>query len=158
MLGARAETFIHSFEGLEECNGIIDNACANYARNGAHDGRYRCGNHAKAAAGWRKQHAIEAVIEEAHQPARGVQKVECLASWWRIDNNEIKARIVVQLEQFFGCHIFLRPSERGRNIAKESISDDAFNLRAIAAVALHQVGKSLVGIKHHCPQFATIFR
>ena len=158
LLGACAETFIHSFEGLEKGNRIIDNACANNARNGAHDGCHRCGNHAKAAAGRCKQHAIQAVIEEAHQPAWGIKKVEGLASWWRVDNNKIKAWIVVQLEQFLGCHVFLRSAERRGNIAKKSISDDAFNLCAVAAVALHQIGKGFVGIKHHRPQFATIFR
>ena len=80
------------------------------------------------APGRRHEDAVEAVVEEAGEAARGVEEVEGVAGRRRVDDDEVEVALVVELVELLRRHVLLRARERAGDVLVEAVGEDALGL------------------------------
>src|SRR5436305_278300 len=81
-------------------------------------------------------------------PARGVDEVEGVPRGRRVDDDEVEAALVVELEELLHGHVLLRPRERGGDVAVEAVAQDGLGLGLRRGVLDDEGVERALGVEH----------
>jgi len=153
-IGPLTESGLHSIERPEKCDGIGDGIAAHDSRNGLQERLRRDVGDLHAELGRGHEHAVQPVVEEAHEPGRRIEEVEGVASGRGVDHHEVESLVAVEVVQLLGRHVLLGARQRARHVAIEAVGQNLVDLPGVGRVTPNQAIEGGASVEHHGPQLA----
>ena len=153
-VGAVLEALLHPRERGEERDRVVDHLGADDLRQRPHERLRRDVGRLHQPTRRRHEHAVEAVVEEAGEPARRVEEVERVARRRRVDHDEVEVVRDVQLVELLHRHVLLRARQRAGDVPVEAVAEDALGLLRVGRVRRHEIVERRLRVEHQRPQLA----
>ncbi len=145
---AGAEALLHPFEGLEEGHRVVHDVGPGHAGDGAEQGLGRHSHELEADPGRPHQRLEHPVLQEAGEPAGGVEKIKGVACRGCVHHHQVEPAFLHQLVELLHGHVLLGARERAGEIAVDAVDLDVLRLLGRVRIALDQVVKGALGVEH----------
>ena len=120
--------------------------------------RAAAANHPGGEAGRLHEHLHASALDELGEPLRRIQEVEGIARWRGVEDEEVIATLLMDLEELLHRHVLLRAGEGIGELAIDPVLEDPVARLGVRRMLADELVEGCLGVEHHRPELAASSR